>query len=211
MNIENVKGVLEVLDGDTRYAMHSILGFLELIAEGELDQKQRDFVEACRAAADRQCRGIEDARLVLGLISGERQAIADFDPQDLFSGFAEVVGTMAQRKGVGLASKVANGVPSLVSGDADRIGHALLRVAAGVVSSLDGSDLNLNLGALASPGGFNLSFEILAAVGWSTTRLPSNWMLSPYSTLSHNSLRFALVRWRARRAAQGASIMVRAS
>jgi hypothetical protein len=162
MNIENLKGVLEVLDGDTRNAMHSILGFLELIAEGELDKAQREFVEACRAAADRQCRGIEDARLVLALISGERQAIADFDPQDLFSGFAEVVGTMAQRKGVGLASKVANGVPSLVSGDADRIGHALLRVADGVVSGLDGGDLHLNLGAVASPDGFNLTFEIFA-------------------------------------------------
>jgi signal transduction histidine kinase len=146
MNIENVKGVLEVLDGDTRNAMHSILGFLELIAEGELDQKQRDFVEACRAAADRQCRGIEDARLVLGLIPVERQAMADFDPQDLFSGIAEVIGTMARRKGVGLFSKVASGVPPLVSADADRIGHALLRVAEGVVTSLDGGDLHLNLG-----------------------------------------------------------------
>jgi CheY-like chemotaxis protein len=162
MNIENVKGVLEVLDGDTRNAMHSILGFLELIAEGELDKVQREFVEACRAAADRQCRGVEDARLALGLIPGERQAIADFDPQDLFSGVAEVIGTMARRKGVGLLSKVASGVPPLVSGDADRIGHALLRVADGVVSSLDGGDLHLNLGALASPDGFHLTFEIFA-------------------------------------------------
>jgi CheY-like chemotaxis protein len=162
MNIENVKGVLEVLDGDTRNAMHSILGFLELIAEGELDQARREFVEACRAAADRQCRGIEDARLVLGLISGERQAIADFDPRDLFCGVAELVGIMSQRKGVGLISKVASGVPLLVSGDADRIGHALLRVIEGVVSSLDGGDLHLNLGALALPDGFNLTFEIFA-------------------------------------------------
>src|ERR1700733_476454 len=162
MNIENVKGVLEVLDGDTRNAMHSILGFLELIAEGELDQKQRDFVEACRAAADRQCRGIEDARLVLGLIPVERQAMADFDPQDLFSGIAEVIGTMARRKGVGLFSKVASGVPPLVSADADRIGHALLRVAGGVVTSLDGGDLHLSLGTFASPDGSNLTFEIFA-------------------------------------------------
>lgn len=162
MNIETVKGVLEVLDGDTRNAMHSILGFLELIAEGELDQAQRKFVEACRAAAEQQCRGIDDARLVLGLIHGERQVIADFDPQEFFSGIADVIGAMAQRKGVGLFSKVASDVPSLVSGDADRIGHALLRVADGVVSSLDGGDLHLNLGAFASPDGFNLTFEIFA-------------------------------------------------
>ena len=51
MNIKNVRGLLEVLDGDTRNAMHSILGFLELISEGKLDPAQREFVGACRAAA----------------------------------------------------------------------------------------------------------------------------------------------------------------
>jgi CheY-like chemotaxis protein len=162
MKLDNVKGLMEVLNGDTRNAMHSILGFLELVSEGALDPVQREYVEACRAAADRQCRGIEDVRLVLGLIPEERQAIADFVPQDLFSGVAEVIGAMARRKGVGLQCKVASSVPPLVSADADRIGHALLRVADGVVGSLDGGDVHLNLRALASRDGFNLTFEIFA-------------------------------------------------
>jgi CheY-like chemotaxis protein len=162
MNINNVKGLLEVLDGDTRNTMHSILGFLELISEGQLDPAQREFVGACRIAADGHCRGIEDVRLVLGLIPEEKQAIADFAPGNLLRGVAEVIGVMAKQKGLELISKIAGDVPELVSADAGRIGQAVLRVAEGVVGTSDSGDLHLNLGALASPGGFHLSFEILA-------------------------------------------------
>jgi CheY-like chemotaxis protein len=162
MNIETVKGLMEVLNGDTRNAMHSILGFLELVSEGELDPAQRELVEACRASARRHCRGIEDVRLVLGLIPEEKQPLSDFAPQDLFSGVAEVIGVMARRTGARLLYKVASGVPAAVSGDADRIGHALLRVAEGVLSSLDGGAVHLNLGARAAPPGFDLTFEIFA-------------------------------------------------
>jgi CheY-like chemotaxis protein len=162
MNINNVKCLLEVLDGDTRNAMHSILGFLELISEGDLDPAQREFVRACRIAADGHCRGIEDVRLVLGLIPEETQAIADFAPEDLLRGVAEVIVAMAKQKGLEFLSKIAGGVPALVSADAGRIGQAVLRLAEGVVGILDGGELQLNLGSLASPGEFHLTFEIFA-------------------------------------------------
>jgi CheY-like chemotaxis protein len=162
MNINNVKGLLEVLDGDARNAMHSILRFLELAGAGQLDPPQREFVEACRATADRHCRQIEDARLVLGLIPEKKQAIADFAPQDLLRVVAEVIGVKAGQKGLELLPKVAGSVPPLVSADADRIGHALLRVADSLVGALDSGDVHLNLGAQALPDGFNLTFEIFA-------------------------------------------------
>jgi CheY-like chemotaxis protein len=162
MNIDNVKGALEVLNGDTRNAMHSILGFLELVSEGGLNPAQHEFVEACRAAADRHCRRIEDVRLVLGFIPEERQVVTHFAPKDLFADVAEVIGALARRRGVGLLSKIASSVPPLVSADADRIGHALLRIAEGVVSAMDDGAIHLNLGALAVPDGFNLTFEIFA-------------------------------------------------
>jgi CheY-like chemotaxis protein len=162
MHINNVKGLLEVLDGDTRNAMHSILGFLELISEGALDPAQREFVGACRSAAHGHCRGIEDVRLVLGLVAEEQQASADFAPGDLLRGVTEVLAVLAKPKGLELLSKIAVGVPELVSADAGRIGQAVLRVAEGVLGTLDSGDLHLNLGALASPDGFHLSFEIFA-------------------------------------------------
>jgi len=162
MNINNVKGLLEVLDGDTRNAMHSILGFLELISEGELDTAQREFVGACRAAADGHCRGIEDARLVLGFVPQEKQAMADFAPGDLLRGVAEVIAVMAKQKGLELLSKIESGVPAMVSADAGRIGQAVLRVAEGLLGALDSGDFHLNLGTLASPDGLHLTFEIFA-------------------------------------------------
>jgi hypothetical protein len=103
MKIDNVKGLLEVLHGDTRNAMHSILGFLELVSEGALDREQREFIEACRAEAEQQCRGIEDVRLILGLIPEERQAIADFIPQNFFSGVAEVIRAMPDESASGFS------------------------------------------------------------------------------------------------------------
>jgi hypothetical protein len=53
----NVNNLIEVINSDTGNAMHSILGFLELLSEGALDPAQRAYVDACRDTADRHCRG----------------------------------------------------------------------------------------------------------------------------------------------------------
>ena len=69
MKTENVKHLMEIVNGDARNATHSILGFLELVSEGPLDPSQCEYIEACRVAADRHFRGIEDVRVILGLVS----------------------------------------------------------------------------------------------------------------------------------------------
>src|ERR1700722_4820216 len=98
MQIENYNRLIAALDGDARNAMHSILGFLELISEGSLDVTQREYVEACRAAADRHCRTLEDVRLVLGLMPEEKQIKIRFAPGELFARVAEIIGLAAGRK-----------------------------------------------------------------------------------------------------------------
>ena len=162
MKIENVNGLIEVLNGDARNAMHSILGFLELLSEGVLDPAQFEYIESCRAAADRHFRGIEDLRVILGMAPKEKPVLTNFAPGDLFAQVAEVIGVIARRKGVGLFCNLDGSVPPLVSADFDRIGHTLLRIAETVVSTIDGGDVHLNLRALSSPDGIKLTFEILA-------------------------------------------------
>jgi CheY-like chemotaxis protein len=162
MKIENVNGLIEVLNGDARNAMHSILGFLELLSEGVLEPAQFEYIEACRAAADRHFRGIEDVRVILGMAPKEKPVITNFAPGDLFAHVAEVIGVIARRKGVGLYCNLDGSVPPLVSADFDRIGHTLLRIAETVVSTFDGGDVHLNFRAMPSQDAIKLTFEILA-------------------------------------------------
>lgn len=162
MKIENVKGLMEVLNGDARNAMHSILGYLELVSEGPLNPLQREHIEACRMAVDRHFHGIEDASIILGLAGEEKPVITRFAPGDLFGRVAEAVGIIARRKRVGMFCKVEGSVPPFVSADIERIGHALLRIAQAVVSTIESGDVQLNLRGLSSPKGSSLSFEILA-------------------------------------------------
>jgi CheY-like chemotaxis protein len=165
MKIENVKGLMDVLNGDARNAMHSILGFLELVSEGALNPAQREHIEACRVAVDRHFRGIEDARVILGLTAAEKPVITHFAPGDLFGRVSEAVGLIARRKRIGLFCKVEGSVPVMVTGDLEHIGHALLRIAEAVVNTIEGGDVQLCLRALSSPAGSSLSFEILAPSG----------------------------------------------
>src|SRR5580658_4783314 len=102
MNIENAKGLIEALSGDARNTLHSILGFLELVEEGRLDPPQREYVESCRAAAERHFRGIEDVGIILGAGPEERSVITQFAPGDLLSRVADAIGGTAGRKGIGL-------------------------------------------------------------------------------------------------------------
>jgi hypothetical protein len=165
MKIENVKGLMDVLNGDARNAMHSILGFLELISEEALTPAQREHIEACRIAVDRHFRGIEDARVILGLTPEEKPVITHFAPGDLFGRVAEAVGIIARRKRIGLFCKVEGSVPPMVAADLERMGHALLRIAEAAVNTIEGGDIQLNLRGLSSPHGSSLSFEILAPSG----------------------------------------------
>jgi len=163
MNSESVKGLVEMLNGDARNAMHSILGYLELVAEGTLGSRQREYVEACRGAADRHCRGIEDMCLVLGLTPEERQVATQFAPADLLARVVKVIGVSARRKSVGLFCEVAGSIPPIVSADVDQIGHTYLGIAEGVVGAMDGGDVHMGLTAVPSPGGSDLTFEIACA------------------------------------------------
>jgi CheY-like chemotaxis protein len=162
MKIENVKSLIEALNGEARNTMHSILGFLELVNEGGLDPAQREYIHACRVTADRYFRGLDDLRLVLGLIPEEKPVISDFAPEDLFADVAEVIRVVAGRQGPWPPCQVHSRVPPVVSGDFNRIGQALLRVAESVVNGINGGDLHLGLSALPSPDGSDLTFEILA-------------------------------------------------
>jgi len=162
MKVEHIKGLIEVLNGDARNAMHSILGFLELISEGELDPAQREYVAACRVATDRHFRGIEDVRIILGLVPDEKPVITHFSPGDLFARVTEAIDIVAAQKGVGLFCNIDNGVPPVVSADLDRIGHALVRIAEAVVSTIGAGDVYLNFQVPSSPIGTSLDFEIFA-------------------------------------------------
>jgi CheY-like chemotaxis protein len=158
----NVDNLVEVINSDTGNAMHSILGFLELLSEGALDPAQRAYVEACRDTADRHCRGIEDVRLVLGLIPEERQTITDFALENLFVRVAEVIEAIAGRKGVSVHCDIDSGVPPFISADINRLGHVLLRVTEAVMSTLDGGELHLTLNVLAATNGSALTLEIFS-------------------------------------------------
>src|SRR6266404_1092198 len=162
MKTEHVKGLIAVLNSDARNAMHSILGFLELVSDGALDPAQMEYIDACRAAAERHIRAIEDVRVILGLAPDEKLVMADFAPCDLFARVVEVIGAIARRKGVGLFCNVDNSVPALVSADVDRTGHTLLRIAEAVMSTMESGALHLNLRAQPAADGNDLIFEILS-------------------------------------------------
>src|SRR5258708_30325876 len=98
MKTENVKGLIAVLNSDARNARRWILGFLELVSDGALDPAQIEYLEACRAAAERHSRAIDDVRVILGVAPEERAAINDFAPGDLFARVVEVIGAIARRK-----------------------------------------------------------------------------------------------------------------
>jgi hypothetical protein len=162
MKIENVKGIVEVLDGDARNAMHSILGFLELLSEGALNPEQREYLEACRAVADRHRRDIEDALLVLGVISDENQVITHFVPAELFARVRDVTSVIGKSKGCKLSWEIDGSVPPIVAADVDRIGYTLTRLAEGVVRAIAAGEVHFVLRAMPLPDGYNLTFEILA-------------------------------------------------
>jgi CheY-like chemotaxis protein len=160
MKTINTSGLIEAFNGEARNSMHSILGFLELVREGPLTPAQGDHIEACRTAADRHFRSVEDVRTILGVVSEERPVVTNFVPSDLFGQVADVVGLITGRKGMGLFCNIDKSVPPMVAGDVDRLAHVLLRLSGAVVSAVEGADVYFSLRAHPTAHGINLTFEM---------------------------------------------------
>src|SRR6185295_1510063 len=106
--------------------INAIVGMTDLLLDGELTPKQREYLGMLRSSAESLSRTFDDVldlcRLDAGRVVLEAQP---FDLRDAVEVSLDRVASMAAERGIDLSYRIAEGTPSTVHGDLVRLRQIL--------------------------------------------------------------------------------------
>ncbi|KQO66618.1 ATP-binding protein [Methylobacterium sp. Leaf89] len=125
---------LATVSHEFRTPLNGILGMADLVLETGLDPEQRTYVEAI-GTSGKALLTLIDGILDFSRIEAGRLDLAaePFDPAEIAEGVVELLAPRAQDKGIEIAVDVADDVPRLVIGDADRVRQILVNLAGNAI------------------------------------------------------------------------------
>jgi CheY-like chemotaxis protein len=148
------------LENDGRNELHSVMGMLELIAEGPLTPSQSNYLGACRSSADRLLRTIQNVSMLMSQETKEEGEISDFDLQEIVGGVTSLMAVIAKRKGLSLACEIPTNVPRRVAGDRKRLEDILFRLLDNAVRFTDRGLVQVLVSAIPEESKIWIQFDI---------------------------------------------------
>ena len=153
--------IIAKLENDIRNELHSIMGLLELIAQGPLTPAQSDNLRACKGSADRLLGSVRNVSAFLSAESDEVQ-ISVFDLHGLIADLRDLMDTLARLKGLSLRCELQPEVPRHVAGDHDRLQDILFRLLDNAIKFSDHGQVRLVVAVdPRNSTGLEIQFEVL--------------------------------------------------
>jgi two-component system, sensor histidine kinase and response regulator len=119
---------------EIRTPLNGVVGMMNLLADTQLTDEQREYVDVARSSSDALMSVINDildiAKIEAGRLEIDRR---DFDLHDMVEASCEMVAATAVSKGLELQSFVHEGVPRVVRGDRMRVSQILANLVANAV------------------------------------------------------------------------------
>ena len=122
---------------ELRTPLNAILGYADMLKEaiyGPLPDKQRGVVERIMANTGQMVSLVDNlldqAQIEVGKLTLN---VTSFAPADLLDGVQDVMGVLAQAKGLELTGHVADDVPTTLSGDRQRLHQILVNLVSNAI------------------------------------------------------------------------------
>ena len=137
---------LATVSHEFRTPLNGILGMADLVLDTGLDAEQRTYVEAVRTSG-KALLGLIDGILDFSRIEAGRLDLAaePFDAAETAERVVELLAPRAQDKGIEIALDVADDLPGLVVGDAERVRQILVNLAGNAIKFTEAGGVGVTL------------------------------------------------------------------
>lgn len=161
---------------EIRTPMNGIVGFTELLAETDLSEEQREYVDMIRKSADSLLSIINEILDFSKIEAGKmRLESVEFAPEEIAYDVCDLIQAKIGKRPIILLCRVGDKVPALVKGDRHRFRQVLLNLAENAAKftksgeielSLDADDLGdaVRIHALVRDTGIGISEEKLPGI-----------------------------------------------
>jgi signal transduction histidine kinase/CheY-like chemotaxis protein/sugar lactone lactonase YvrE len=137
---------LATMGHEIRTPMTGVLGMTELLLASPLDARQRGYAEAIQRSGGLMLRLVNEALDLARIEAGKLTlASAAFDVQSVLRQAEALMQPLAERKGLDLQSNIAEGAPSWVRGDAQRLQQIVLNLVGNAVKFTETGSVVLSL------------------------------------------------------------------
>jgi CheY-like chemotaxis protein len=183
-------GFLATVSHELRTPLSGVLGMVDLLADTELNERQRRYALVARTSADHLLSVINDILDYTRIESGKIElARVDFKPSEVVQEALTIVAGRAEAKRLRLTRRLEPGLEAEVAGDRNRLRQVLVNLLANAIKFTERGEVEVRAALeAAAPGHLLLRCSVRdTGIGIAPDRLDQ--LFKPFSQLDPSTTR----------------------